>query len=335
MSNNSNSNSNNSNSNPDYDVKRRQEDMALFQRFRTVATAKLERMTSQVEKSDNPYQMGEEEKQILTQMHGMGLKEGVAAGVVTFLILRRGPIYIGRYIMKRNPMNNTTTTTTTTNPGSSGGYQLSNPNAATKNPFQQAANPQFPRSRNRFFRAIWFTFDATLSLMMAANVSVQYTDASKMRQKISELPLVPGKSLVSDALCEELSAELQKVIAEQNPSYKRLLRESKQGLEAKSPLAFYMQGITSFCENCQRRAYREQELRQEQGLSSLEQVEIPAPGVPRDGPRLIKNSQDGSEQAIMDESHFGDSSFGDDLDGSADWASNLVKDQNEDSRRKP
>jgi hypothetical protein len=325
---NSNSNSNNSNSSPDHDIQRRNEDMALFQRFRTVATAKLERMTSQVEKTDNPYQLGEEEKQILTQMHGMGLKEGVAAGVVTFLILRKGPIFIGRYLMKRNPMNATTTTTAT--PGSSGGYQLSNPTAVAKNPFQQAANPQFPRSRNRFFRAIWFTFDATLSLMMAANVSMQYTDTSMMRQKISEIPLVPGKSMISDALCKELSAELQKVIAEKDPSYKRLLRESKQGLENKSPFAFYMQGITSFCENCERRAYREQELRQEQGLSSMEQVEIPAPGVPRDGPRLIKNSQDASEEVVMVENLFGD-----DLDISADWVSNLVKDQNEDSSRKP
>lgn len=315
----SNSNSNNGEQIP----KERQEEIALFQRFRNVATAKLERMTNQ-EDSGVVYEVGDEEKRILTQMQGMGLKEGLAAGAVTLLILRRGPIFIGRYLAKRRQGSGTPG-------GNSGGFQLSDPSSTATggNPFRQATNPPpFPRSRNPFIRGIWFAFDVTLSLMMAASVSVQYTDSRKIREGITRLPLVPGKSLVADALCHDLSAELQKVIREENPAYKRLLHESKQ-TDNKAPLAFYMEGITNFSENCQRRAYREQELRQEQGLSPTDPVEIPVPGVPSDGPRLIQN-EDGDDEVAMNDTAFGgETSFGD-----SDWASDFVQDQNDDSSRR-
>eukprot|EP00980_Cylindrotheca_fusiformis_P013048 scaffold3267_cov140-Cylindrotheca_fusiformis.AAC.10 len=322
-------NNNNSNHNKNKEAeetRRHLEELALFQRFRSVATARLEKMAN-MEETDVSYQMGDEEKRIITQMHGMGLKEGIFAGVATFVLLRKGPLWMGRYIVNRRRGGGAGPGSTT----SGGGYQLSNPN----NPFQQAAsnnpnpipNPHYPRSRNPFFRGIWFAFDTVLSLMMAANISLYYTDMQKIKQELTDLPLVPGKSLVSDALCPDLTAEWQKVVEEQNPAYRRLLAQNQD-----TPLGLYMNGIKHFCENCQRRAYREQELRQEQGLSSKDPVEIPHPGIPRDAPRLIqKPSENGQVDDGMsdlmgnDMNQFEDdiNSFGDDdsMNDDTDWSS--------------
>jgi hypothetical protein len=154
-------------------LKERKQEMQLFDRFKRVVQIRLEAMTLQSEESGIKYQMGEEEKQVFRQMHGMGIKEGIAAGVVAFLVLRRGPIYIARWVYKRKLAQQQQQQRYQAPPSSDPSYQLSNPNS--KNPFQVAQRLDFPRSRNFVIRSIWFTFDSVLSLMMAASVSMAYT----------------------------------------------------------------------------------------------------------------------------------------------------------------
>ena len=147
-------------------LKERKEEMLLFERFKRIASLRLEAMTRQSEESGVKFQMGEEEKQVFRQMTGMGIKEGIAAGIVTFIVLRRGPIYVARWIYQRRLAKQA--------PPGDGSYQLSPPTTtpgATGNPFQTALRPDFPRSRNIVVRTIWFAFDSVLSLMMAASVS--------------------------------------------------------------------------------------------------------------------------------------------------------------------
>ena len=356
----------------------------IVSRFRNIAISKLEKMASEVEKSDDldrnsnnngnkVFVMGEEETRVFTQMHGMGLKEGIAASIFSFLLLRKGPVYIGRWVLKRRQQPNTSATA-----ASSGGYQLSNPNnimagtsssSLSANPFKTtadtaASNPhQFPRSRNIVLRSIWFMFDSVLSLMVGASVSMACTDTVKIRQQVAELPLLPGRSLTSDALCGDIVAELQRLQREQSPVLERLNKQanitssittSNSNNNDISPAAFYMQGIITFSENCQRRAFQERKIRQENGLGRNDVVTIPSPGVPKDGPRLIvkrKNTDDnslfegeGEEEVIVVENSMlfqegkGDVVYTDSTDD--DWASNFVLDQEEtdnsnDRRKKP
>ena len=286
------------------------QDMLLFERFKRIAVLKLEAMTRQSEESGVVYQMGDKEMQAFRQLQGAGLYEGMAAGLVAFFTLRRGPIYFARWLHKRKLaqqyQHHQHHTPSPSPPQGDGSYQLSNPNMT--NPFDKAGS-DFPRSRNVVIRGIWFVFDSVLSLMLAASVSMAYTDTDQVREQIIGLPLLPGRSLTSDALCDDIVLELQKLQKENNPAYARLSRASQQGGgsgggEIRSPASFYLEGIMRFAENCQRRRFVEQRERQERGLSKDDPVEVTEP-IPRDGPRLILDidaySNDNNNAALQQE----------------------------------
>jgi len=317
-------------------LKERKEEMLLLDRFKKVASAKLEAMTRQSEESGIKYQMGDKEKQIFRQMSGMGIKEGLAAGVVTFFVLRRGPIYIARWVYKRRlaqqqqqhqhhqqPQQHSSMSQP---PPGDGSYRLSDPNAP-QNPFQVAQRQDFPRSRNVFIRSIWFAFDSVLSLMMAASVSMAFTDTDKLREQLIDLPLVEGRSLTADALCDDIVKELSKVKQENNPAYQRLAKLNQQ--VEKTPASFYLQGIIAFSDNCERRRFEEQRLRQEQGLPEGEPVEIPRP-ISAKAPRLVL-FEDGDDSGKV-ELQGTTSTFSDDDFEDLDWddASDFTDDNDND-----
>lgn len=371
--------------------------MQLLDRFKNVATARLEAMSRQVTAGssgsgggDNgngsdstKYEMGEEERKIIRNLQGMGLAQGVAAGLLSFIFLRRGPVYMARWLQRRQQNAGRKPTTPT-----SGGdvYRLTNPNNpnttihtnnanTNTNPFQQAQNrgrfeTPFPRSRSHWFvRGVWFVFDCTLSLMMAASVSAAYTDVDQIRDQLLELPLVKGRSLVSDALCDDIVRELAAIRKENSPAYQRLARDVRDQQKQRrnnsksrqswsltesdsNPLAQYLESIDTFAQNCQRRRYAEQQIREQSGWASssatsmtssssssssmqqqLPPVELPAP-VPRDGPRLVADDGQGEEGedvvldadfASQEESYFDDT----DNDNNTKWANDLVTDQEE------
>jgi hypothetical protein len=334
-------------------ISQRREEMEFFARFKAIASAKLERLVRQSEETGTKLKMGQEEQRILYQQNGMGLKEGVAAGIVTFIVLRRGPIYMARWLQKRalqqqaqahqhgaksppqSGMNNVPP------PRGDGGYQLSNPNLAgggvanANNPFQRLQNPESssPRSKSFVLRSIWFAFDGVLSLMVAASVSMTYTDADKLRNELLEIPLVPGRSLVSDALCDDITAELQKVQQEDLPVYLRLKAALKEHQHTaavsasmstpQTPASLYLESIERFSENCQRRRAMEKRIRQEQGLDKRDPVEIPISGVPRDGPRLVTLT-DGQQMEVNNEDNVEFEALG---QGEDQWVSDFVTDQ--------
>ena len=167
-------------------------------------------------------------------------------------------------------------------------------------------------------------FDVTLSLMMAASTSMAFTDADMIRQQIIDMPLVEGTSLTAEALCDPIVNELRKIQKEDDPTYQRLQQQIKNGNP--TPASAYLDNIHQFAENCQRRRYMEKRLRQERGMSDNQAVEIPPPGVPMDGPRLVHKDDgqakvvhgDGSEDAYMAEQFSDDGGFGPDMS----WAAN-------------
>ena len=317
-------------------VRERREEEQLFRRFQNVATAKLESLSKQTKQDQEDgfgsnldqagkLEFGEEEQRIISRMTGMGLKEGILASIASFVILRRGPKYIGRWVQRRSNNNNHH------QPSSS--YQLSDPKKLntnnSSNPFERAAQQKdFPRPRGFVSRSIWFVFDTVLSLMVGANVSMVYTDKDAIRQQITELPLVSGRSLAADALCDEMVQELRKVQQEKNPAYKRL---EKMNHTEPTAASFFLEGIVQFCHNCERRRYLEKKIREQSGLEQMAPVNIPIPGVPSDGPRLVESSNNDGDTRMED--HFLADEFGKDT---TSWANDFTLDgfgSDQDGRR--
>jgi hypothetical protein len=140
--------------------------------------------------------------------------------------------------------------------------------------------------------------------------------------------LLPGRSLTSDALCDDIVRELQKVKADKLPAYQRLTKLNQRG--DKTPASFYLEGIIGFADNCQRRRFVELQARQEQGLAEDDPVEIIQP-IPNNGPRLILDQNDGGQgEEAHDDGTFLDSEFQD-----LDWgeASDFTSDQEEPQKR--
>jgi hypothetical protein len=339
-------------------IQQHREEKDLLERFKKTAVSKLEQMSKQSKETGVKYKISDSEQQVLRKLRGVGVKEGLLAGALTFITLRRGPVYLTRWLQRRQAMQRSgggvppppsqagsqpghMPPPPTTSSGSVSSFQLSNPNKAT-NPFQQAAtnsaannaHQQFPKTKsNLVLGAIWFTLDCTLSLMMFFVVSISYTDVDKLRAELTELPLIEGRSLVSDALCGDIEAELLAIQAEGHPAYQRLRNYRKDGVD--TPFGLYLEVITGFVENCQRRRAMEQRLRQESGFSPNEEIAIPPPGVPRDGSRLVTKSRNGVQVEEEDGMLFDDSSSQEFVDDHENWASTFVTDQEEQDKKRP
>mmetsp|Transcript_3395 Transcript_3395/g.7033 ORF Transcript_3395/g.7033 Transcript_3395/m.7033 type:complete len:325 (-) Transcript_3395:66-1040(-) len=300
-------------------TRERREEQQLFQRFQSVATAKLELLSRQsrtTEQADGVnahvgptskgLEFGEEEHKVVARMARMGLREGILASITSFVILRRGPKYIGRWVQRRNAQSSSSS--------SNGSYQLSDPKQlnASNNPFEKAAQQQrgdFPPPRGFVSRTVWFVFDSVLSLMVGANVSMMYTNKESIRTEVAGLPLVSGRSLVSDALCDDICKELRLVQSEKNPAYERLRRRTTEPTVG----SFFMEGIVQFTQNCERRRYVEKRIRQESGLEATAPVEIPTGGVPPDGPRLVDEDNEMEDQFLTYQYNSQETSWVDDF----------------------
>jgi hypothetical protein len=137
---------------------------------------------------------------------------------------------------------------------------------------------------------------AAASLVIAAYTTSYFTDEEFMLEQVSRAPLLEGKSVISDEFCPTICRE-----------YYRYSQDYWKGV--KSP---YLQNLTKFVENCERRRSLENNIRVERGLSQNIPISIPSPGVPKNYPidETVK------EQLIADGAHN-------------DWVEVLVTDQEE------
>ena len=120
-----------------------------------------------------------------------------------------------------------------------------------------------------FLAPCLITIDAILACAMGFLVSLVSTSNAKLFEAIADIPLVPGRSAVSDALCTDFIA-----------NYKRLPKE----LWTPNKIQFdnVTKNLKRFVENCQRRQGIERQLRYDANLDESEPMEIPHPGVPAD-----------------------------------------------------
>lgn len=344
-----NSPNNNSNRNNDStkNLDRRKEEANIFNSFAAIIQDAFVGTgtdgQSHVDRLDRLYQQPEysAEKAHLTKMNNNGMVAGIAAGVGSFIFLRRGPRLLSRYLVRRAEARGGGSSGTANNNynaggGGPGGYQFDR-----RNPFENAKQmsqptnamgegassqqlpppppPSSPRQPGIIVRTIKFGLDVFVSGMMALYMSAVWTDKKKLLNEAAEIPLVEGRSLISDELC----GNFMKHYATIPQDTWRKHRGTSDALTA----------IESFVVNCQRRQMLEQSLRHERGLQPGGSAQdyhptIPSPGVPTLDVVLAdigRDSGDGNEASNDDPAFQEDSFQGDSFD--SNFSEGETKDQ--------
>jgi len=191
------------------------------------------------------------EKKLLSQLNNNGLGKGLVVGALTFAFLRGGPGILRRVISK----------------SATNGYKFDNVNPSIM-AGSQTSNPR----PGVLFRSVRFGLDCFVSLSMATYGSMYFLDMKKMTETASCIPLVEGRSMISDELCDDFIG-----------IYYSIHQKTWEKYEGKS---IPLDRISSFVKNCMKRKVIEtQLLEQQRGFGVADNsghVEIPSPGVPVD-----------------------------------------------------
>ena len=203
-----------------------------------------------------------QDREGLAQVMRPGLIMGGISAIGSFIILRRVPKYSMRRSLEKRE---------------------SFVHGRDGNPFYDTVRrqgPWFPYVKTRRDGTIRFhegriigpfltAIDAVLACMMGGVVWVVTTPKVKMFEAVADIPLVPGRSAVSDTLCSDFIE-----------NYKRIPKDlwAPETIQRDD----VTKNIKRFVENCQRRQEMERLLRQNAGLDENDPVKIPYPGVPAD-----------------------------------------------------
>jgi hypothetical protein len=300
------------------------EERAIVRTFMDILRTKAQWMTSDstiMEALDQtirspPYTA---ERGRITEMNNdMGLWKGVALGMGTFVFLRSGPRMLRWWLSPRS--NSTWAYTLDRNPYSSNVPSPSVDVSPKIGLDPTTAGPSF------FWKMVKLGMDTFVSLSMAAWGSFYFMDTQEMTRSISRMPLIEGKSLVSQLLCDDFIDLYQSIPRRKWDNYTNL----HQQLEAVTGKKTNLMMIQDFVWNCIKRKTYEKQMsleslstsstvssestEQESGDSWLGEgvVEIPYPGVPEDIEIVLewKDKQDSDPSSTEDEDFFTeDSSF--------------------------
>jgi len=238
---------------------------------------------------------------MLTEMNNNGMFKGLMCGLVTFGFLRTGPRAVARYLNRsydhsshyntRGNMHNTGT--------SSGGYAFDQPGMG-------AAAPRRP---GLLFRTVRLGLDLAVSVSMAMYGSAYFTDKEKLMRDMSAIPLVQGRSLISDELCPDFI-----------DVYRGIPQKTWKKYEGKSEA---LDAISGFVMNCMRRRVVEKEIMEQNrsfdpDAEQVEHVEIPSPGVSSDISVQVEwgDASDDVDVGVDGEDDFSD--FGSELFGGSE-----------------
>jgi hypothetical protein len=188
--------------------------------------------------------------------------------------------------------------------------------------------------------------DASLSFLVAAYTSFYMADRERIAKSVTQVPLMEGRSAISDNFCSDLIQEYNRQWNHNQAPTKSPNNQAPFGVkgaaENQKPLAPFdrkdilknpqlgiLQAYIDFIGNCKKRQAMENRIRRERGMGANEPVEIPPPGV---------TSSDWSDEE--DESMFGQESnsstdfFNEEQsngDFSQDDATRFVSDQEDDN----
>ena len=234
--------------------------------------------THNLKRLDELYQRPEfdAERSVLEEMNNLGLRGGVICGLACFAVLRMGPGAISRLVLQRSGRGASSTHNgggggggvyspfqqkSPFNSGSSGGgYKFDTPSTSFSSGAEQAelnsnSNNNKP---GLFFRLLRLTVDAFVSLSVGAYASIYFTDTEQMMKRFADIPLLPGRSLLSEELCDEFTNEFRKFD-------RRVWDEKNGGGGGGGEIVDFRSTIQMFVTNCRRRHLYEEELRKEGG----------------------------------------------------------------------
>jgi len=279
----------------DQKMQRKVEEATIFQSFATIIRNKFASQTQtqdSVSRMDKLYKHPDyaAEKAMLTKMNNNGMVAGMVAGVASFVFLRRGPRLLSGHMLRRS--------------GGAAGYRFDR-----RSPFDTAAGAGrqqqlpsqnhipvggdggaaggAPKRPGLFFRTIKFGVDVAVSAFFAAYMSAVWTDKKKMLNDAAEIPLVEGRSLIADELCDDFIRQYGLTSQEVWRQHTGRDGGSTNTGSTDDEPSDVLSAIETFVANCQRRNIHERTLRQEEGLRvggtrDGEHIAIPSPGVPRD-----------------------------------------------------
>jgi len=256
----------------------KKQELEIFNRFSRIVKEKFTSLAdadaggSKMNQLDALYKQPEfnPEKRLLNEMNSMGLHKGLLSGVACFAFLRFSPGAISRMLQRRAGVG--TAQPGTVNPfNRASGYKLDPP---------PGAQPNLERP-GLFFRVVRLSLDTFVSLSIGAYASLYFVNKDKMMDQFADIPLVEGRSLLSEELCLDFTQEFQKL---DRQSWDKKHPSLSGGQPNSTGRTDFRKTIQGFVVNCRRRAIYEEGIRNEQGLSADEPVVIPPPGVPMDIP---------------------------------------------------
>lgn len=132
------------------------------------------------------------------------------------------------------------------------------------------------------FRLFRLTLDTFVSFSVGAYTSLYFIDKKKMMKQFADIPLVEGRSLLSEELCGDFEREFRKCDRftwdANHPALGGYSRSNDNGESVD-----FRDTILGFVANCRRRTIYENQVRRERVGGHLDDpVTLPSPGVPRD-----------------------------------------------------
>lgn len=119
-----------------------------------------------------------------------------------------------------------------------------------------------------------------LSYWVGASVTVALSDRTPMAEKLRNIPLTEGRSVVSDKMCPDFISTYD-TIKEQGFDWNNVERKLPAS-EARNQMSNLsnLYNVAAFVTNCKKRNAYEDQLRNERGVLHNAPVAIPSPGVP-------------------------------------------------------
>lgn len=349
----------------------KEQEIEIFNRFSRIVKEKFTSLSNpnnsdgannKMNQLDTLYKQPEfaSEKKLLNELNNMGLYKGVLSGLACFAFLRVSPRMISGVLRRRAGLASEGTSSSASSTGagggtkgtttfgsgsggnnpfrnqSAGGYKFDPPPSSSASSSASAssagAGTQNVQRPGLIFRTIRLALDSFVSLSIGAYASMYFVDKDKMMKQFSDIPLVEGRSLLSEELCEDFTREFQKFDRKTwDPNHPSFSGSSSSSMHSnnnneETTTADFRSTIQGFVLNCKRRAINEDEIRKEQGLRSGGVVVIPSGGVSRDIPVSLgdlledgggggdnNNNSDDDGSSMMGDDYF-DSYFDNNVD---------------------
>jgi len=297
----------------------------VSKRFLEVFSKRADNIQQRYAEHPDDFKLESDEQIVLSRINAGGLVEGVLAGVVSLVALRRLRTYFLRRMYARHQQANSESPMQQMIQQQ---QQQARQQQYSNNPFHNNKNTSSPGSEpppdpGFFLNTMGWFLDLGFSFVLGSSFSYYRFDMDSIMSDLGKIPLGPGESTVSREFCPDSIKLLNKLRAEAIKGDKRI----SNLLE--SPKTKNVEALLQFAKNCELRTRFEEKIREEKGVRPGYRVSIPPPGVPVE-------SMEGEESAFASDWVEDDSSsFGlESNNGESDtWASELVQDQEESGRR--